>query len=1043
MKWTKEQLQAIETEGTNILVSAGAGSGKTTVLTERLVRKTQKGRLKRLLVLTFTNAAASEMRDKIRKKIMENSNNVQQLEDLDGAYFTTFDSFAQSMVRKYADVLNLSPMFQIDSQKITSIERKQIIEHLFEQGYEEQNPAFLEFIKSYAIRDDKLLVDMMLKLSFQMDKNIDPKNFLSHYFDDAFKEERIEELVDEFVLLGRERIRQFQQHLENNMGHYEAGYLEKVQAAFSPLFAAKTLDEITSSFVGFPKIYSKASEETKKYHKWMKDYYAKKIKSLLEGKTRDNLAREYRLTEKSVLLVTGMLHQISEKLGQYKKEHQIFEFDDIARFAYVLVRDHPEIAKEIGDSFDEILVDEYQDTNSIQDQFLKFISHNNLYMVGDIKQSIYRFRNAEPSIFQDKFVAYGQERGGIKVDLLDNFRSRTEVIKHINDLFRNAMVGGPTEINYQQGHEMKFGNQKYVTEGAVPHRTGLEVHTYEWETKNPPLLGNQPMKREELELFYIGNQIKQKVQMQMPIFDGEKLRKAEYSDFTILIDRTDKFSLLKDIFDALQVPVVVEKDEEITNSLLPLIIKNLMVFLHHSNDLGSQPFLYAFTSIARSFLYRLSDEEILRHIMDPNTIANSPMYQDLFPLFSTYAVLPLDQLMKQIFEATHFYEKLIEIGDVMKHRTSLDYLLQVGSSMAKLGYDSIAFVEHIERLFKYQEKITFPNRSSTVPGVRLMTIHKSKGLEFNWVYYPILFKYYNYADLKEHFAFDEDYGFVFSFIENGGYGRHFIHTLMKERQLRKERAEKLRLLYVALTRAKEGMVVVFPRQEGLPRTVDTHDCFAHIFQSLEPLWTSLEHPFSHKNVDFIPHYDRVETRLRPTITEGHPLQVFSVDVNTRPIAQQHASKSMQHLKDDKEEKILQLGTALHYALEVLDFKNPNYDLINDETAKKVVERFLKSPLMLGVQGAHIYKEMAFVTQLGGKEYRGIIDLVVSFKDKIYIIDYKTSAIDDPEYDRQLSIYFHFLSSKFDLPIEMYLYSLFQGHYRRVEPIEIELEPALA
>ena len=229
-----------------------------------------------------------------------------------------------------------------------------------------------------------------------------------------------------------------------------------------------------------------------------------------------------------------------KKLNKYKETNNMYEFTDIAILAINLVENNPEVKKELMSRFNEILLDEYQDTSDLQEKFISCISNNNVYMVGDIKQSIYRFRNANPYIFKNKYDAYSLSNGGIKIDLMKNFRSRREVLENINEIFNHIMddkIGG---AEYQNGHQMIFGNTTYEENGKTDNNYNFEFYNYTYDK-------NGKFKREEIEIFLIAKDIKEKVNSNYQVYDKDKgiLRNITYNDFVILMDRSKNFSLYK------------------------------------------------------------------------------------------------------------------------------------------------------------------------------------------------------------------------------------------------------------------------------------------------------------------------------------------------------------------------------------------------------------------------------------------------------------------------------------------------------------------
>ena len=500
--WTKEQSDAINKDGTNIIVSAGAGSGKTAVLSERVLRKLKEGvNVNELLILTFTKAAAKEMKERIRKKIKKEPSLSSQLELIDSAYITTFDSYSLSVLKKYHYLLNLPKNIGITDSTLVQIKKEEILDNINEEK----------------IRNDIKLFE---------------KNILK-------KKEKIEENVKEISFL------------------MDGKNYTKLLDSLSPLLNSENYRDVKINLsVSMPRM-QKLSDEEKELKEEINDGI-KELKNICIYESTDEIYKSILSTKKYVECIIDILTLLNDRITQYKIENNMYEFNDVAALSIKILKEFPFAREEIKNSLNEIMIDEYQDTNNVQEEFISLISNNNVYMVGDIKQSIYRFRNANPYIFKNKYDNYKNNNGGIKIDLNKNFRSREEVLNNINDVFRIIMddeIGG---ANYKESHEMVFGNLTYNNEGKLNQNNDFEIYNYEYDSKGL-------FKKEEIEAFIIANDIKEKINNNYKIFDKDELiiRNAEYNDFVILMDKSSNFDLYKRIFEYLNVPLTIEKYESI------------------------------------------------------------------------------------------------------------------------------------------------------------------------------------------------------------------------------------------------------------------------------------------------------------------------------------------------------------------------------------------------------------------------------------------------------------------------------------------------
>ena len=401
-RWTDEQLDAINLEGNNIIVSAGAGSGKTAVLSERVLRKVKNGiHVDELLILTFTNAAAKEMKDRIRSKLKK-ENYLKEVDLIDNAFITTFDSFSLSIVKKYHTILNISKEIEITDNSLLNIEKQRIIDEIFDSYYENSNPYFEKVIHDFCFKDDKELKRLLLKLNDQLDNRYDKDKYLNTYIDTFFNDDKInkdiEKYFDEIKLL-IEKIK----HLLSELSLYMDGvFISKMEDKLSKLLKANNYNDLYDSLDFRLPPLPKDTEDEAKNIKNQISSVIKEIKSLVIYQNEEEIKNEILSTKDNVSIIVELLKEFDYKFREYKLSNNMFSFSDISRMAIEIVENNEDIREELKNEFQEIMIDEYQDTNDIQEYFISFISKNNVYMVGDIKQSIYRFRNANPNLFKEK-----------------------------------------------------------------------------------------------------------------------------------------------------------------------------------------------------------------------------------------------------------------------------------------------------------------------------------------------------------------------------------------------------------------------------------------------------------------------------------------------------------------------------------------------------------------------------------------------------------------------------------------------------------------
>ena len=1012
--WTKEQNDAIYKSGTNIIVSAGAGSGKTAVLSERVIDKLKQGiHINELLILTFTKAAASEMKERIRKKIKK-ENLVQELDMIDAAYITTFDSFALSIVKKYHYLINVSKDVNIIEESVVKIKKEEFLDEIFEEKYRNDND-FKKLISDFCVKDDKEIRTQILNISDKLDMLIDKIDYLENYqFSDIDKD------INSYLIYIKKQVLSLEDIITELSDYTDSEYLNKLYESINPLLSSDTYDEIKiNSNLKLPPLPRGSLDETKK----IKDKLNKKIKSindLCSYENIDNIKDTILKTKDYVKVIIDIILKLTKKINYYKHQNDLYEFTDIALLAIKIVKENPHIALELKNSFKEIMIDEYQDTNDLQEEFIKYISSNNVYMVGDIKQSIYRFRNANPNIFKNKYDSYSKEIGGIKIDLNKNFRSRKEVLDDINLIFNLIMNDDIGGADYLKTHQMVFGNNAYINEGATKQDYDLEILEYENNNNN--------FSKDEVECFLIANDIKNKIDNNYQVFDKDELvlRKARYSDFVILLDRSANFDLFKKIFEYHQIPLNILKEEKMNNDQDIYVLNNLIKFVIKVNNKEyDSDFRYLFISIMRSFIYNEKDDVIFKYFLNKN-------YYDS-DLFKKAKEISIDfspsYVINEILEKFSFYEKLITIGNIEASLIKIDQIIDMANNLT--DYDIILFSNHLDKMIRENYQMKYQINNDLGDAVKIMTIHKSKGLEYHICYFANMYKSFNIRELNEKFLYSNKYGIVTPYFDEG-IGNTIYKTLIKEDYIKEEISEKIRVFYVALTRAKEKMIMVMPYSEinsfnkELVLKNDIKEQYRSFLDIINSIKNRLEKYLIKVDVPNLTKDYNLIKENNYDIFELEKLNVENIIVENEEIKENSFSKKINEVITKDKKKLLKFGTEFHELLENLDF-NKEINLENKFYQEKI-NNFLKSDILKNYQDAKIFKEYEFMYIKDDIKYHGIIDLMLEYDDHIDIIDYKLKNIDDKKYVEQLTGYKNFIESKSNKKVNLYLYSIIDSKF---------------
>lgn len=1016
-KWTDEQKEAIYKEGTNIIVSAGAGSGKTAVLTERVLEKVKKGiSVDNLLILTFTKMAAKEMRERIGEKLKENGF-TKELSKLDTADITTFDAYALSLVKKYHYYLNLSKDINIIDASVIGLYKEKMLKDIFEELYTSEDSKFLNLIKEYALKDDKEIFSFILNINNKLDLKTNKREYLDSYISIKYNEENIDKDIEGYIKVILNLINNIRDYLEYID---DSDYFDKIYKVLSPLLSSGDYDDIKLNIEVKLPIAKGVSDTTKEYKDKISNTI-KEIKKLVIYDNYDSIKSGILKTKDYVEEIIMIIKELDKRVAEYKSKYNYFEYGDISSYAIELVKNNTGIREEIKNNLNEIMIDEYQDTNDVQEEFIAYISNNNVYMVGDIKQSIYRFRNANPYIFKNKYDSYSKNINGIKIDLNKNFRSREEVINNINLMFDRIMddtIGG---ASYKVSHRMVYGNPMYQGDGDNGVNNNFEVYSY---------LNDTIFKKDEVEAFIIASDIKNKIINGYPIFgkDTKGIRKAKYSDFAILLDSSKSFELYKKILEYNDIPTSIVKSVNLTDGEVITIIKNIIGFIIKIKDnVIDNEFKKLFISIARSFLFNLDDNIIFDYFLN-NNFKDSDIYKISYGITKDLDTISLDEIIDIIIDKYDFYNKLFLLGDYSSNIIRIDKLKEITSNLTNLDYDIYKYSEYLENIIESDMKIEYNVTESSNNTVKIMTIHASKGLEFNVCYYGGLYSKFNIREAISKFSYDDKYGIIIPYKDKFLYNTIY-HNLSYRNYVLENISERIRLFYVALTRAKEKMIFILPentKEEAgyISDIIDDsirskYNSFASIMYSLESITKSYYKNIDINSIDLSKNYNLVKNdnynKLLGRVEDKLDVQDINIDIQKEE--EKSFSKKNIHITSKEEQDRLDYGKKVHELFELTDFHNTS-NLTGKN--REIITNFLDK---VNIDNADIYKEYEFIYEEDNTTYHGIIDLMLVYKDNIKIIDYKLKNISDEAYLKQLNGYKDYIENRFNKPTNIYLYSV--------------------
>ena len=866
VNWTKEQKKVIDLRNRNILVSAAAGSGKTAVLVERIIKmltdENNPVDVDRLLIVTFTEAAASEMKERIlsaiEKALEENPENVhlqKQATLIHSSLITTIHSFCLSVIREHFHVIDLDPGFRIAEEGELTLLKQDVLEKMLEDKYEEGKDEFIQFTEKYSSgKNDKGIEELILKLydysrSYpQADKWLDECLLM---YRDINEDNHIVSMIMD---IAKEKCEDMSIMAEECMSICEmsAGpymYAEAVEddmALIDKLQRCSTFNEFYDAIgsVKWKRLSTKKDDsvytELKDRVKKIRDNIKKIVKDLSEKyfySDIKDIGAELKNVSVSVEVLVNLVKEFAVRLAVEKKSKNMIDFGDMEQFALNILTEEKDgslvpsaIAKEYQDRFYEVMIDEYQDSNFIQETILTSVSkvtlgHNNIFMVGDVKQSIYRFRLSRPELFMEKYDTYSlDDSDKQRIDLDKNFRSRKEVLESVNFIFRQIMRKGLGNVEYDKP---AFLNPGASYEDQVDEK-GESINNAELI-----ILEKDPEKDSvEEEARLIAGRIHSLLR-EGRVLDKKtgEYRKPEYKDIVILTRSAKSIApvfskVLADegiplyygssegYFEAYEVSILLDYLKILDNYRqdIPLSAVLTSVFAGlDAGELGKIKEMFpdvCYHDAVKLYIEKCEEEKDtesqlykkLKGFMD-----RMLYYRSIVPF------TPIDRLLTYIKEDTGFGVYVSSMPGGAKREANIDMLIEKASAFEKTSYKGLFnFVRYINQIRKYDvdygEAEIDDENSNTV---RLMTIHKSKGLEFPIVFVSAMGRNLNKSDVRSNMTIHPVLGVGLDSIdiEKRTKSPVILKKLIQEETLKESLGEELRVLYVALTRAKEKLIM--------------------------------------------------------------------------------------------------------------------------------------------------------------------------------------------------------------------------------------------
>lgn len=888
--YTREQWEAIYKSGNNLLISASAGSGKTMVLVNRIIEKIKNPKMnvsiEDLLVVTFTNAAAKEMKEKIenelRKEIKRNPKNsqklVNELTKLGQANISTLHSFCSKVIERYYYLIDFDPVFRLltDDTEIALI-KEDVWDDLLEELYEKAEPNFIKLMEAYSgKRNDDQITEMVFSLYEFSRAKLNPERWLDQLaelykiesdqlensfiykecFSASWEEEMsyctnsLKEILDEIA--NEEELAPQFKVIKEDYDYYlkilkllEVNDLDSVYDIVSKGFKFSRLNAPRKKSIP-DELKEYHSQKTKPRRDEAKEIYEEFSENFsLSPKEQLEMLKEM---EQYVSILSRITKEFAEKYQKEKFDNKLIDFNDLEHLSLKILKktennEESEAANYYKNKFSEVLVDEYQDINAVQESILLSVSkadekEGNYFMVGDVKQSIYGFRLADPSLFLSKYKSYEKGEKGNRIILAENFRSRKEILNFTNYVFKQLMDEELGNLTYDKNAELVLGNinfdkkstsSNYQTELLLYEKDMEEEKESKFEALDDSL---EIQTKTSGEILMVASRIKELFKDGFEIYDKkqEKMRALEYRDI-VLLTPTKKNNLeIQELFQELDIPTAINE----THNFFQTIEVTIMISLLKIIDNPRQDI--PLVAVLRSPIVGLNEAELSYIRLENKKVDFYQAAKDYSKRAFTdsrnskaqkkvrYFLKQLDNwrefarrksvvdLLRLLYQDTGYLDYVGGMTAGKQRKANLEALYHRAASYEETSFKGLyRFIRFVDKMQEKDKDLAEPSSILLEENaIRVMTIHASKGLEFPLVFLMDLSKTFNNRDWVGSYVFDQNLGIGLKYknpveqVESSTLVDRAIKDLKKKNSY----AEEMRLLYVAMTRAEQKLFLV-------------------------------------------------------------------------------------------------------------------------------------------------------------------------------------------------------------------------------------------
>lgn len=1140
MHWTKNQLKAIENRNNNLLVAAAAGSGKTAVLVERILQLVtdENFDVDKMLIVTFTNAAAAEMKNRIQKKITEkiataDSDLAEKLERqnilLSGASIMTLHAFCLSVLKRHFAKINLDPRFREADEHELKIIKQETVEDLLEKKYAQNNAAFTKFTDEFggSVQGDSDLHELIINLHEFSQSRPYPQqwlNSLAKVYENpkTFKIEDGENWLDAVQNFALTQAKNILLETQKNCaeGRKIADNLMRTKKI---IIALKNFDQdsyhidtLLNSVTDWDKFCERLKTvefstfsggrnlppdvvPVKENLKNIRDNYKEKILNLRDKiftNTTAEIVSEMQSLAESVRQLVQVTIDFDNAFAAAKRDKNIIDFSDMEHLALKIFNENPAAAESYRNKFQVVMVDEYQDTNGVQEEIIsKIVSPQNFFAVGDVKQSIYRFRNADPTIFLDKYKNYPDAENCARIDLSTNFRSRQSVIDAVNFVFENLMTEDKAEINYDEDARLNFGANFPAGKNIFDDKAALSIINLNQNKIETDDDDDAPdFDKLEIEVQLIADKINSLRRADSQVWDKDlnAYRTLEFRDVVILFRSIDRAAAqIVEVLQKNNIPAyAADKDGYFKSNEIQTILSLLKILDNARQDIPLATVLlspiggFSTEDLAK---LRINDRKAELYDLICTDIKFLHFLQKINRWREIARQVSVPELLNIIYRESGYYDYCAKFGKIAQ--ANLRMLIDRAAAYEKTAFRGLSrFIQFIRKIKELGNDLAAARTLSESENVvRVMTIHKSKGLEFPVVFVAGLGKKFNLQDLRENVIAHRNFGVgIFNTIDNARvstFARRIISQKVKDETL----AEELRILYVAMTRAQEKLF--------LTGTINSEK---DLTKNDAKINRPLDWILSLKNLDAVFDFEVVNSGdmnfATENIVEVETEKIVAEIEKLSPVENIPAKLSVTELKrrlnldetfDNFDAKnytyqrpgFLQkndisgaeFGTLMHTVMQHLNFDGDltgagitrqieefvKVQIINPEHLKIVSRRvqniaqFFQSDIGKKITHAQeVYRELPFSFFVNAKTTKlfqsddkilvqGIIDLLFKFDGRWYLVDYKTDKNNSDEhfiktYHEQIKYYVQAVETISKIKIdEQYLYLLNAGRFIKV------------